>query len=77
MDGDDKKSLIKVLLFASSLGFQIVISILLGLFFGLYLDKKFRTKPVFTLIFLALGIAAAYKNMYYVIKERKEDDREE
>ncbi len=61
-----------------SLGMSVSLSIFIGLFIGLWLDKKFETPPVFMLIFLGLGIAAGFRNIWHVInklaKEEEKDD---
>jgi len=53
----------------SSLGFQIALSIVIGLAAGVYLDRKFGVTPWLTLIGLGLGIAAGYKNIGLAIKK--------
>lgn len=50
-----------------------IISILLyigiGVFVGNYLDNLLNTKPLFILLFTFLGIGAAYRNLYVLIKK--------
>lgn len=54
-----------------SLGLKIatdfVITIIVGLFIGIGFDKIFQTSPIFLLIFLFLGIAGAFWNIYRTI----------
>ncbi len=61
-----------------SLGISVALSIFIGLFIGLWLDKKFDTTPVFMLVFLGLGIAAGFRNIWHEVnrlaKEDKRDD---
>jgi ATP synthase protein I len=64
--------IVKELVYYSSLGFQVALSIVIGLFSGLYLDGLFGTAPVLMLIFLLLGIAAGFKNILLAIKKSKE-----
>jgi ATP synthase protein I len=52
----------------SSLGFSVSLAIFIGLGIGVLLDRKFDTSPWLTLIFLALGIAAGFRNIALVIK---------
>lgn len=59
------------LLELSSLGLTFVFSIFIGLAIGLFLDSKLKTKPVFTLIFLLMGIIAGFYNIYRTIKRSK------
>lgn len=53
---------------ASSFGFIIVFSVVVGLGIGLFLDKIFMTHPVFTVIFTVIGMASG---IYTVFKEIK------
>tara|TARA_B100000989_G_scaffold290515_1_gene263773 strand:+ start:3680 stop:3958 length:279 start_codon:yes stop_codon:yes gene_type:complete len=54
-----------------SIGFKIatdfVASIFVGALIGLGFDKLLSTKPIFFLIFLILGIAGAFLNIYRTI----------
>ncbi len=61
-----------------SLGMSVSLSIFIGLFIGLWLDKKFDTAPAFMLVFLGLGIAAGFRNIWHEInKIAKEDKRDD
>ena len=53
------------------LGLTIVITILVGLGIGLLLDKVFKLKGIFTVIFLIIGIAAGFMNAYKDIMRQK------
>ncbi|HVN70585.1 MAG TPA: AtpZ/AtpI family protein [Desulfomonilia bacterium] len=61
----------------STMGFAMVLSIILGLAAGFYLDSKFGTEPIFTFVFLFGGILAGFRMMYKTymrfFKEDKED----
>ena len=55
------------------IGFVVIISILLGVSVGYYIDAKLGIKaPVFMIVFMILGIAggyyAAYKEIMKIIK---------
>ena len=58
----------KELAYYSSLGLSVSFAIFIGLAIGVLLDRKFNTAPWFTLIFLAFGIAAGFRNIARVIK---------
>jgi len=63
---------LKDLAYYSSLGFSVSLSIVIGLAIGVYLDRKvFNTTPWLTLIFLGLGIAAAFRNIAIAVKKSK------
>jgi ATP synthase protein I len=44
------------------------LSIGIGAFLGLYLDKKFDTSPWLFYVFLGFGIVAAFRNLYIMYK---------
>ncbi len=58
----------KDLAYYSSVGLSVSFAIFIGLAVGVVLDRKFNTSPWFTLIFLAFGIAAGFRNIALVIK---------
>lgn len=51
-----------------SLGFMVAVSLISGLMLGVYLDRRFGTKPWLTLTGLVLGLAAAGKSSYELIR---------
>ena len=60
------------LAYFSSLGFSVALSIFIGLAIGIYLDRKvFQTTPYLTLLFLVLGILAAFRNIAMAIKKSR------
>jgi len=71
MDEDLKKT-IKTLGYMSTIGIAMALSIALGVFIGYYIDRKFGTAPWFFYIFLCLGIAAAFRNLYVLYKRGKD-----
>lgn len=66
---------LKELAYFSSIGLSVALSIFIGLFVGVFLDGIFHTKPWLTLIFLGLGIAAAFRNIVLAIKKASKLDR--
>jgi ATP synthase protein I len=61
----------KDLAYYSSLGLQVALSIFIGLFFGLWLDRIWDKTPVFTMVFLGFGIAAGFKNIWLAVKKSR------
>ena len=59
------------LAYFSSIGFSVALSVFIGLFVGVYLDRRFETSPWCTLVFLVLGIAAAFRNIGIAIKKSR------
>lgn len=63
MEEKDRK-LLRMLGVLSTVGITLVVSTVIGYFVGHYLDGRFNTTPWLTLVFLLLGIAAGFKNLY-------------
>ena len=61
----------KELAYFSSLGISVALAIFIGLGIGVWLDRKFGTSPWLTLIFLAFGIIAGFRNIALVIKRAR------
>jgi len=55
----------------SSLGLSVSLAIFIGLFFGVWLDKKFGTNPIWTLIGLGMGIVAGFRNLIKAMNKAK------
>jgi ATP synthase protein I len=68
MDKDTKKTAIQMA-YASSIGIAMVLLIFGGLYFGVYLDRKFETGYIFTILLLLAGIIAGFRNIYILIKK--------
>ena len=73
MDKDVRKYAMQMA-FASTIGIAMVLAIFGCLLLGLYLDKKFDSGHVFSVIFLFIGIAAGFRNIYVLIKRNFTDE---
>ena len=74
---EDKKNLLRALSMVSSMGISVVVAIAMGVFVGLQLDKWFGTSHLFFYIFLFIGIAAGFRNIYIIAgREIKRDERD-
>jgi len=73
---NQKRDLLRSLAMVSSMGISVALAIGIGVWFGLTLDRWFGTKPWFFYIFLMIGIAAGFKNIYVIAGReiRKNDD---
>jgi F0F1-type ATP synthase assembly protein I len=61
-----------------TIGLEIVLSILLGLFIGRWLDGKLGTAPLMTVIWFFFGLAAAGRSLWRSVKQMQaEAAREE
>jgi len=70
----ESRQLFKDLAYYSSLGFSLPLAIVIGLFFGRKLDEWFNTAPWLMFIFLGLGIAAAFRNIFLAMNKSKKNN---
>jgi ATP synthase protein I len=74
VDKETKKSAVQMA-YASSIGIAMVLAIFGCLFLGSWLDRKLGTEPYFTLLFLVIGIAAGFRNIYALIQKSFRDEK--
>ena len=55
----------------SGLGLTLAAVIVIGLFIGINLDKKFGTAPIFTLILLVAGIVGGFIYIFNEVRSIK------
>ena len=67
MDEKDRK-LIRMIGVLSTVGLTLVFATVIGLFIGLKLDKWLGTSPWLTAVFLFIGIAAGFRNLFVYAK---------
>lgn len=72
MDKETRKSAIQMA-YASSIGISMALAIFGCFFLGTWLDRKLGTEPCFTLLFLLIGIAAGFRNIYVLMKRYFKD----
>ena len=75
LDRDSRKEMMKLMAEFGTIGMTVAFSIFIGVWIGYYLDHKVfddRTSPWFTLIFLLVGIIAAFKNLWGFIRRNTE-----
>lgn len=73
MDKDIRNSAMQMA-YASSIGIAMVLTIFGCLLLGVYLDRKFDSGNVFTLLLLLVGIGAGFRNLYVLIKKTFVDE---
>ncbi len=75
---EERQQLYKSLGFLSTLGISMVAATLIGLAIGYYLDNWLGTSPWMTMLFLGFGIAAGFRNLFYLVnRELKRQQRED
>lgn len=52
----------------SSLGLEMGAAVVIGLLFGIFLDRKLGTEPWLTFVFLGFGFAAAVKAVVRAVR---------
>ena len=78
----DRRELYKSMGFLSSLGINMVVSTLIGMAMGYYLDEWLGTKPWMLVIFLIFGIVAGFRNIFILTnrelkRQQESDDRDQ
>jgi ATP synthase protein I len=71
---EDKKSLLRTLGVVSTMGISVAVAIAIGVFIGLKLDKWLGTAPWFFFVFLFIGIAAGFRNIFVIAGKDLRDD---
>ena len=74
MDKETKRTVIQMAS-VSSIGIALVLAIFGCFFLGRWLDQKLGTEPYLTLLFLLIGIAAGFRNIYVLIKRYIRNDK--
>ena len=75
MDSETRKYAMQMA-FASSIGIAMVLAIVGCLLIGSYLDRKFDSGHVFSVVFLLIGISAGFRNIYVLIKKNFNDEEQ-
>lgn len=75
MDNETRKYAMQMA-FASTIGIAMILAIFGCLLLGVYLDRKFDSGHVFSVIFLFIGIAAGFRNIYVLIEKNFTDEEQ-
>lgn len=75
MDKDTQKYAMQMA-FASTIGTAMILAVVGCLLIGSYLDRKFDSGHVFTVVFLFMGLAAGFRNIYVLIKNNFTDEEQ-
>lgn len=71
----ENRKLAKTLVLITQLGLNVLVTIFLCVWFGDFLDKRFGT-GFWMIVFLLLGVLAAYRNAYMMTKSFYAKDKE-
>ena len=72
-----RKKIISKLLFLSTFGLEMGISVGVGVYGGIWLDRKFHTSPYLTIFGIVVGFGAAIKSFMRVIKKLQKEFSDE
>ena len=61
---------------ALQLGLSIVLAIVVGTAFGWWLDGKVGTFPYLSIVFFFIGVGAAGRNVWRVVRRQLEQDED-
>ena len=64
MKNDRKKNPLANLALITQVGLSIITPILLGVYLGMFIDKKIGTNGVFAISFIIIGAAAGFLNIF-------------
>ena len=59
----------EMLALISQLGIIVLVCIFGCFFVGTFIDSKFNTDPIFTIIFLVLGVASGFNSVYRYLRK--------
>ncbi|WP_425446175.1 AtpZ/AtpI family protein [Dethiothermospora halolimnae] len=66
MKKEDKSKILRNLSLITQIGISMIVPILIGIIFGNFLDNKLGTEVIFLIIFLILGVAASFLNLFKI-----------
>jgi ATP synthase protein I len=69
--GPEQRKQLRIANRVSAVGAELAIATLLGLFGGSWIDGRFGTRPIFTFLGLALGLAAGMKGLYRLVRAER------
>lgn len=69
--GPEQRKQLRIANRVSAVGAEFAIATLLGLFGGSWIDGRFASRPIFTFLGLALGMAAGIKGLYRLVRAER------
>ncbi len=64
------KSIVYYFGLITQVGLTIILTLLMALFVGRYLDEKFNLNGIFTILFIFIGIGAGFYSVYKQIIDK-------
>ncbi len=72
-----RKTIAKSLFLVTQLGLCMVAALAVGGVIGYLADRLLGTKPIFTILFLVLGMVAGYRSGWSMVSEYTKEPKEE
>jgi ATP synthase protein I len=76
-ENNSKRETLTAFLIYGSLGLEMGLSVAIGLAIGYFLDRRFSTSPILTLVFLLFGIVAGMRRLYQLWKKAERESENE
>ena len=77
-DRQDRKAFFRELAKYSALGFEMALSVVIGMGIGYYLDRWLGTGPWLMIVWISLGFAAGVRSLYRAaVRSGKDLERDE
>ncbi len=70
--GPEQRKQLRIANRVSTVGAELAIATLLGLFGGSWIDARLDTRPLFTFLGLALGMAAGMKGLFRLVRAERQ-----
>ena len=70
MLGPDSRKQLKAFARVGAVGIELALTTVAGLLGGHWLDAKFSTEPVFTVIGLLVGVIAGFRSLYQTVRKQ-------
>lgn len=73
-----KRSWVPALALLNQVAISMLIPIFLCVFIGIFLDEKTKSGPLWLIVFIVLGVGAAFRNLFYIVlKEVKKGEKDD
>ncbi|OJV62372.1 MAG: hypothetical protein BGO41_06130 [Clostridiales bacterium 38-18] len=67
------KSILQNLALISQVGIMMLIPIFGGVLLGAFLDRFFKTKGIFLIVFVLLGVGSSFRNLYVLSMQKSKE----
>lgn len=67
------KSILQNLALISQVGIMMLVPIFGGVLLGAFLDRFFKTKGIFLIIFVLLGVGSSFRNLYVLSMQKSKE----